>query len=465
MKKELSRELLEGSVLKGLIKLSTPTMIGFLFQTGYEIVDMIWIGRISANAIAGVTIFITIYWVVNVLNTIIGNSSISLISQNYGTGSKTNTSIAIEQTLTFKGLVAIIATILMLIILKPTIYFFTSNQEVVKSALDYGYLRLFFLPVLFSSFTVNTAFRCIGEGRKPMIAMFIAALINIILDPILMFDIIPFTNIKGFGMGVFGAGLATVISGSVAFLIAFIMLIRQKDKVDIKFKRMFILNREMDYKLMTIGLPNGMEMLTRQLAVLVTLRLIHVYGTDAVATFGIGEKLFNFAFMPLVGLGMGSSAMIGQALGNEDVDRAEEIARTSVWLGIFVSSVFIVLSMIYARNIMMIFTDDVDIIEMGITMLRFYAPSLWILSVTFGVGSVFGASGYNFPWFSSAFISQWVVHIPILVLVVIVLKLPIVAVWITYLISDSIEALSMYIQYRGDKWKNKRVYMEANMEE
>jgi putative MATE family efflux protein len=458
MENELSRDLLEGNVTQKLLKLSVPTMLGFLFQSGYEIIDMIWIGKISSNAIAGVTIFISIFWLVDVLNTIIGNSSISLISQNYGTGSKENTSIAIEQTLTFKGLVAVIAAIIVLVILKPALHFFTSDPEVIESALSYGYLRVFFLPILFSSFTVNTAFRCLGEGKKPMIVMVIAAIVNLILDPVLMFDIIPGTQIPGFGMGVFGASLATVISTLVAFSIAFVMLVRQKDKVDIQFRRMFKLNKEMDRQLMTIGLPNGLEMLTRNISGLITLKLVNYYGIAAVATLGIGIKLFNFGFMPLIGLAMGAGAMIGQALGDENIQRAEETAKTAAKVGLVVATVFGLVSMIFAEGIIRVFTSDPTVIELGIPMIRVFAPSLMVLAVGFGHGAVFNASGYNLPYFIATIISKWVFHVPVLFVGVMVFKWPLIVVWLTYLLSDSVEVIVILAQYKMGKWRNKRVY-------
>ncbi|MBN2899274.1 MAG: MATE family efflux transporter [Clostridia bacterium] len=458
MEKELSRDLLEGDVTQKLLKLSVPTMLGFLFQSGYEIIDMIWIGRISSNAIAGVTIFISIFWMVDVLNTIIGNSSISLISQNYGTGSKENTSIAIEQTITFKGLVAIIAAIIVLLTLKPALHFFTSDPEVIQSALSYGYLRVFFLPILFSSFTVNTAFRCLGEGRKPMIAMVIAAIFNLVLDPVLMFDIIPGTNLPGFGMGVFGASLATVISTVVAFLVAFFMLIRQKDKVDIQFRRMFKLNKAMDYQLMTIGLPNGLEMLTRNVSGLITLKLVQYYGTAAVATLGIGIKLFNFGFMPLIGLTMGAGAMTGQALGDENIERAEKTVKTAARIGFMVATFFGILAIAFAENIMHVFTTDTEVITLGAPMIRIFAPSLMVLAIGFGFGAVFNASGYNLPYFIATIISKWVFHVPVLVLGVVVLKWPIAIVWLTYLLSDTVEVIAIVSQYKIGKWRTKRVY-------
>jgi putative MATE family efflux protein len=458
MEKELSRDLLEGSVLHKLLKISVPTMLGFLFQSGYEIIDMIWIGRISSTAIAGVTIFIGIFWLVDVLNTIIGNSSISLISQNYGTGSKENTSIAIEQTLAFKGLVAIIAAIIVLLILKPALHFFSDDPVVIKSALDYGYIRVFFLPILFSSFTVNTAFRCLGEGRKPMIVMVIAAIVNLVLDPILMFDVVPGTHIPGFGLGVFGAALATVISTMVAFVIAFYMLLQQKDKVDIQFKRMFKLNKEMDKKLITIGLPNGLEMLTRNVSGLITLKLVHYYGTAAVATLGIGMKLFNFGLMPLIGLTMGAGAMTGQALGDENVDRAEETVKTAARVGLFFSMIFGFIAMVYASWIIRLFTDDPEVIRLGEQMIRIFAPSLMVLALGFGYGAVFNASGYNIPYFVSTVISKWLFHVPVLFLGVIVFKWPLLVVWLTYLLSDTVEVVCLLVQYRMGKWRSKRVY-------
>jgi len=458
MKKDLSRDLLEGNVTQKLLKISVPTMFGFLFQSAYEIVDMIWIGRISSSAIAGVTIFISIFWLVDVLNTIIGNSSISLISQNYGTGNKENTSIAVEQTITFKALVAIIAAIIVLLILKPALHFFTSDVVVIKSALEYGYLRVFFLPILFSSFTVNTAFRCIGEGKKPMIIMVIAAVVNLVLDPVLMFDVIPGTSLAGAGLGVFGASLATVISTIVAFSVAMFMLVRQKDKVNIQFKRMFKLNKEMDYQLITIGLPNGLEMLTRNISGLITLKLIHFYGVAAVATLGIGIKLFNFGFMPLIGLTMGTGAMVGQALGDENIKRVEETVKSAARIGMVFALCFGGLAIGFAEEIMNLFTSDPEVIAYGIPMIRIFAPSLFVLAVGFGYGAVFNASGYNIPYFISTVISKWMFHVPVLFLGVMVLKWPLTAVWFTYLLSDTVEVIALLAHYRIGKWRTKRVY-------
>lgn len=155
-----SNQLLGGNIKKNLLKLSLPTSLSFALQSMYDMVDMMWVGRISASAIAGVTIFSTIFWIVIVLNEIIGTSSVSLITQSYGRKDLERTKRVLEQTLTFKIFVAIIAAIIISLILEPLLWFFSKDKDVIEAALEYGYIRIFFLPIMFASYSVNTALRC-----------------------------------------------------------------------------------------------------------------------------------------------------------------------------------------------------------------------------------------------------------------------------------------------------------------
>lgn len=236
------------------------------------------------------------------------------------------------------------------------------------------------------------------------------------------------------------------------------MLLKQKDKVDIRFRRMFKLNKEMDKQLITIGLPNGLEMLTRNVSGLITMKLVHYYGTGAVATLGIGMKLFNFGLMPLIGLTMGAGAMTGQAMGDENISRAEETVKTAAWVGFLFATVFGLIGMVYAEAIIRVFTKDPEVIALGEPMIRIFIPSLMVLAIGFGYGSVFNASGYNIPYFTSTVISKWIFHVPILFLGVIVFKWPLLVVWLTYLLSDTVEVISLLVHYKMGKWRTNRVY-------
>lgn len=465
MEKKSSQNLLEGSIKKNLLKMSLPTMLGFLMQSVYDIVDMIWVGKISASAVAGVTIFGTIFWLVEILNEIIGTSSVSLISQSYGSGDEEKTCTTIEQTLVFKALVAIIAGIIILIILKPLLGFFSKDQEVINAALSYGYIRIFFLPIMFSSYTVNTALRCLGDAKKPMIIMIIASIINIILDPIFIFDVITFNGfnilpeitIRGLNMGVFGAALATVISVVIAFSIGFWILMSGRTKVKPSIKKLFKLNLSIDVKLLTIGLPTGLQMFTRNFASLLTLKFISFYGTTAVATAGIGGRLFGFAFMPLVGFGMGSSAITGQCLGNNNVKRAKSTANFAALINAVSMVIISLVALLFPKQIMHIFIPNTEVINIGATMIRVATPGLIFIGIAMGLGSVFSGSGHNIPFFISSTISRWGIQLPLLVLIIFIFHLPIIYIWISFLVADFVEMLIVLIAYKKGTWENKRV--------
>lgn len=457
MSKDSSKELLNGSILDNLLKMSLPTMLGFLFQSVYDIIDIIWIGRISAPAVAGVTIFGTIFWLVEVLNEVIGTSSISLISQSYGSGDEERTKLSIEQTLTFKALVAIIASIIIIIILKPLLHFFTNDTEVIKAALDFGYIRIFFLPIMFSSYTVNTALRCLGDAKRPMIFMAIAALLNIILDPIFMFKTIPGTSLPGLNLGVFGAGLATVISVTFAFIVGFYMLMSGKTKAKPSLRGLLRLNKEIDLKLITIGLPSGFEVLSRNLASIVTLKLVSLYGTDSVAAIGIGNRLFGFAFMPLIGFAMGSSTIVGQCLGNNDIKRAKHTVREAVYINIGLMLIVTIIAFIIPKWIMSIFISDSKVITVGIPMLRIITPGLIASGIYMALGSVFSGSGHNIPFLISSITARWGVQIPVLFFITKIFAFPIGFVWFSFLVGDLVEFCVILYSYKKGTWQTTRV--------
>ncbi|MGB4200007.1 MAG: MATE family efflux transporter, partial [Thermotogota bacterium] len=318
--------------------MSIPTALGFLGQTIYDVVDMIWIGRVSSAAVAGITIFVIVFWTVEVLNEIIGISSVSLISQSFGAKDYERTRRVIEQTLTFKALMALLAMIFLLIFLKPLLGFLTQDEEVLKHALDYGFIRLFFLPMMFSSYTVNTALRCVGDAKSPMMIMLFVSILNAVLDPIFIFERVPGTSLPGLNLGVFGAGLATVISISIAFAIGFYLLYSGKRGIKISLRGLLKLDWSIDYRLLTIGLPTGFEMLIQKASWYLAMKVIAAFGTVAVATIGIGNRFTSLLGMPLIGLYVGSTAIVGQNLGANRITTARETVKAGVVVGaIFVA--------------------------------------------------------------------------------------------------------------------------------
>ncbi len=453
----LSRDLTQGSLTRNLFYMALPTMGGFALQALYDIVDMFWIGRISAKAIAGVAVFASVFWMIEVLNEIIGVSSVSLISQNYGARNYEKTNRIVEQTLVFKAFVALIASGLLIAFLPPLMRFFSKDQEVITYGLQYGYWRSFFMPIFFMTYSTYTAMRQTGESHLPTIIMGTSAVLNALLDPIFIFEHVPLFGIKGFGMGVAGAALATVLCTIVAFGWGFLVLLKGIGAVKISIKGLFRLDREIDLKLITIGLPSGFEMLLRSASNAVLVKVLGFYGANTLAAAGVVSRLVGLSFIPLMGFSMGASAIVGQNLGANKIERAEKTVWLAAVYGSFFVLGFIVLANISPKTIIGLFLHEFEAVSEGIAAVRIGSWSMLFASFAISMMSAFFGSGNTLPAMFASVVGRWFVQLPYLVLVALVLKLPSNYIWYSFIIAEVAELLYAYFVFSKGKWKLYRV--------
>ncbi len=458
----MRRDLTKGSIVGNLVAMSVPTMVGMLGQTLYDVVDLVWIGRISDKAVAGVSLFSAIFWLAEILNEIIGTSSVALITQSFGAGDRERANRVIEQTLVFKVAVAIVAALLMFLGLEPLVRFFSHDPEVVRAALEYGRIRIFFLPVFFATYSCFTALRCSGDPASQMWIMLLVSTLNAVLDPLFMFDRIPFIGARGLGLGVYGAGLATVIAISVAFALGFGLIAGGRRNIHLSIRGLFRLDPKIDAKLMTIGLPSGGEMLARQLAGLVTTKFVAAYGTAAIAALGIGNRLGGLVFMPLFGLLSGGGTIVGQNLGAENVGRAEKTAKAAALLGGGAVTLAMGFAIAFPEPVLRLFVDSAETVAVGVPMIRIMGASFAVVSFAIGLGSAFSGSGHNIPFLVSSLAGRWGAQVPFLALSAFILplaglRLGIIGVWASFLVSDLVEALILVAAFMRGTWKAHRV--------
>lgn len=442
-----------------LWKLSYPSIIAYTLQAFYDIIDMVWVGRISKEAIGGVTLFSTIYMLFTVLNDVAGSSSVSMLSQSYGRNTPKRTQRIAEQTITFKVILAIITAVLLLIFLQPLLNIYSDDPVVKQAALDYGRIRIFALPIAFSSYSVNTIFRCTGDSKTPMKIMLSATAINMILDPVLMFESLKIGSwtIKGFGLGVYGAGLATVIATTISFVIGFYILIRGQRDVTISFKGLLRLDKEIDKQLLSIGLPAGFQLFVRQGFNALLMLLITSYGTIAVTVYGLGNKLIGFSFTPIAGFTFAGSTLIGHALGRERVDEASYLAKVSTGIITSIIAVFAFFMAIFPRVFLGLFNKDADVLYHGTPMLRWVALGMIVAALASGMRVVFSGSGLNRPILIATVISRWLVQLPLMYYLVKFQAVELSKIWITFLIAELADLAVVAYYYRKGKWKYNRV--------
>lgn len=453
----MTQSIEQKSLLRGILSLSIPTMLGMMFETLYEIVDMAWVARLSINSVAAVTIFATVWWILNIVNDIVGTSSVSIISRYYGSGDTEKTVEAIEQTIIFKFLLALIVGIAMSFVIPYILSPLAGNKDVLDQATVYGRIRLITLPLAFSSYTVNTALRCIGDARKPLYIMAFSGLLNMVLDPVMIFDVIPYIGVRGMGLGIAGAAYATVISQAVAFVIGLYILMSGKTFITIRFKRGIYFVESIDKKLLTIGLPTGLEGLLRNMGGFVIMRFIASYGVGVVAAFGICTRIIGLIAMPVFGLEMGTSVIVGQNLGAGDCRRAERAGylTAKVSFGLMLATGLVL--MLFPALIMNIFTASEEIITIGISFLRYFAVAALLMGPAGALASILFGAGDNTPSMLGALISVWLVQIPLLYVFVRLLHMNIEWVWMSYIFAYGVQLVNIVYFVRRGKWKDKCV--------
>lgn len=442
---------------KRLWQLSYPTMISFALQNVYDLVDLAWIGQLGSKALSGVTLFSTLFAIFGVLNEVAGASSVSMISQSYGRGDWAKTRRIAERTLGFKVLLAILSAALTALLLPALLRLYTQDPEELAAVWAYAPLRLLFLPITFSSYSVNTIYRCTQDAKTPMRILMVSALLNLVLDPFFIFDTLPVVGWPGLGLGVAGASLATVLATTVSFIYGLIFLLDRRKPVYVTWRGVVRLDREIDWKLLVIGLPSGLQSVLRNLFGSVTLRFIALYGSSAVALYGIRIKLAGFALMPIFGFQIACSALVGESLGQNQLNQAKRACRLAAQLQFLVVGSAALLLVAFAAWPLRLFGLPPALDADGILMIRFLAVELCIAAVSFALKSAFSGSGDNRPILVASLVSRWGLHLPLLYLFAVQWHWPLSQLWWSFGAAEAVEWLITYWYYRKGAWLYRRI--------
>ncbi len=448
-----NRDLTKGNIIKNLLYMSIPAIISMIAQTAYSIVDMMWVGRISATAVASVTIFSALYILVISLNNIINFGSNTILSQSFGAGDINKTRKVLANTFSFKLLAGIVIGIIMYVFLKPALALFTRDSELLQMALEYGRIRTLFLPIAFLSFTVNGALRCSGDSRTPMIITMISAVLNIILDPIFMFDTIPVINSPGLGLGVFGAALATVVSVTISFLLSYWIMFGASSKYSLKLADIWGIDWNIALRILKIGFPRGLSLLVSNFAQLFLLKLVAIFGTLYVAVWGIMGRVTKLLFMPGTGFMIGGTTVVGQNVGAKQYEQAEKAGLVASKLAFALVSLICCLIFLFAKQVMAIFTSNSEVIDIGVLALRIAVFRIPIAAAYYNLSTIFAGYGYTIPYLVGAVVGLWVFQIPFAYICISVLRLPFNWLPVSFFVYALGEGLVFYYYYRLGKWR------------
>ena len=381
---------------KALWTLAIPIMFGMGIHTLYNIVDMLFIGRLGGDAIAGVAFNMPIFFLMLGLTMGLGSGVTASIARLIGEKDKSGADNSAEHAIVMAACISGVFTLLGLYFGKDILAILGAEGNILILGWDYLSMIVLGLPfMVFSGF-----FRSIlaGEGdmKFPMMVAGLGTILNIILDPIFIFDLEDYGNI-GLGMGVKGAALATVVSQLSVFLI-FIYMLFVKEHAYITFNlKDFSPSRSILWDIIKVGLPASLSMIIMAIGQGVFNKILIYYSSQTVAAYQVAGRLDMLIFLPIFAIAGGMTTLVGMFYGAKEIRALNQIIRygiTSAFIITLISSAFVYL---FAETFSSWFTNDQEIIDVSVGFLRLLSLIYPLVAIAITSGRVMQCLGKGLP--------------------------------------------------------------------
>ncbi|WP_256290074.1 MATE family efflux transporter [Halobellus inordinatus] len=458
--------LTSGGIGRPLFFLSLPIVITNLLQTAYNLADTFWVGQYSTEALAAISFAFPMVFLLISLGMGLSVAGSVLVAQHIGADEESEAGYAASQTVIFSILGSILLGALGYVAVGPFIRFLGASPAVHPLATGYMQVIAAGLPFMFGFFVFIALMRGYGDTVTPMLVMFGSVVLNIALDPILIFgfDGNPLFGMLGLrgleaslfattgytGSGITGAAIATVFSRALAFVVGIAVMIEGVRGVRIRPSQM---RPDVEYlrRLLDIGVPASIEGTGRALSVNLLLLVVGMFPTTVVAAYGIGVRIFSVIFLPAIAVARGVETMTGQNIGAEKPERAGAAADFAAkWMLVILSGAGVV-ALLVPRPIIAVFTNDPEVVRVGVDFLRFVAPSFGFIGVMRAYTGSFRGAGKTLIAAAISVIMLGFIRIP--VAYVASLNLGSTGIWLAFPISNVAGALIAYAWYRRDTWR------------
>ena len=371
-----------GVIWKELLVFAIPLVLGNLFQQLYSVVDSVVVGNVvGSDALAAVGASGSIIQLL--IGFVIGASAGAgvVTSQYYGAQDETGVHKAVHTTFAISICAGIFLSVAGVLLTPWILRMMDTPEEVFDPAADY--LRVFFAGHFFAVVYNMMAgiLNAVGNSRRSLIYLVISTISNIILD------IIFVAVLK---TGIIGAALATDISEAISCLFILIFLCRSKESYRISFRDIRFYDNLLA-KILRIGLPTGVQNIVVSLSNVVVQSGINSFGAAVMAAYAAYNRIDGFILLPIISMGMAATTFAGQNFGAKKLDRVREGMKVSLKMGTVYAVAAGAAMLILAPYIIRIFTDERQVIETGIYMMKYMYPFYWILAIFHvAIGSIRG---------------------------------------------------------------------------
>lgn len=442
-------DLLNGSVGRSLLHLSIPIVILNLLRTVYNLTDAFWVGQLSSDALAAigfgfpiVLVFISVGMGISVAGSV-------LVAQYEGDENEKMVNYSASQTLAFNLLVSLVLGALGLLIAESLLGLYGASEAVL--GLSLGYLRVILLGVffIFGFGAFIALMRGYGDTKTPMFLMLFSIVLNVILDPILIFGWGPFP-----ALGIEGAAIATVFSRGLAFVIGFAILVKGWRGIKVSLSNM-VPDLKFFERILKLGGPALVGTTGRSISINVTVAIVGRFSDIVMAGYTVGIRIISAIFLTAMAVGRGVTTMTGQNLGANEFERAEEVplhgAKNTLVLYTLLGAVIF----LFSESIVSFFTNDSQAVMFGGEFLRYVSLSLGFIGVTQSLAGGIRGAGKTHIAAIILLIPLAAIRVPLAYLLSIFLGTT--GIWIAFPVSNIVGAIIAYLWFKRGTWKQRIV--------
>lgn len=446
MSNNFGNDLTIGSIPKHLLKFSVPMLLGNLMQSGYSIINMIWVGNmVGTNAVAAVQSSLPIIFIlVGLVNGATLATTIQ-VSQAYGAKDYKKVERVVNNSFSIMLMLGAALSIIGIFASDFLLRLLNTPESTFPIASSYLKLSLAGFLFVFFGFLIASILRGIGDTTTPLAFMGIGLGLNAILDPILIMGVGPFPE-----LGLNGAAYASIISQTLALVISIIYLNKKSHLVAFHPAKL-IIDRKMTADLFKLAFPSMVQQSFISIGSAFIQGFVNGFGEIATAAFGAAGRLENVVFMPAMSIGMAASALTGQNIGAGKIHKTKEILKWGVVMTLSITIVLSATMIAVPRQLLSMFVHEKSVLDIGVQYLRIVGLGYAFLAVNFVVSGILNGAGKTFVTMVFSLVSLWIIRVPMAA----ILSKPLgpAGIWIAIDTSWIITLMVVLAFYFSGKWK------------
>lgn len=453
-KNNVGLDLTEGHIVKQLIRFAVPLLLANLLQQLYNAVDMAVIGHyVGSIGTVGVSSGGEVATLVTFLATAFGSAGQIYVAQLYGAKDRKAISETIGTSLVSMTILSVFCTILSIVGCNFFLDWLNCPAEALGQARQYMIVVSLGLPFIFGYNAVCGILRGMGEAKRPLMFVAVAAVANIFMD-ILFVVVIP--------LEAAGTAIATVASQFASFTAAAIFLYKKKDHFQLDFSlKGFKLHKKHMMVLLKLGIPLATQSAFIHGTQIICASHINSFGLVASATNSIGNKVQKLINVFTMSINGGAGAMVGQNLGARKIERVKKIVFTTMGLAAICSSVAALIAIFFPQQAFSLFTTDPEVIEFGVTYLQINLIVFAIAPLQGSFGSIVTGSGFANLSFASGILDGVILRLGISFLLAYGMDMGVVGFFYGNALARLGPTIVSSAYFFSGKWKTRKLLIDS----